>query len=405
MKLLVLSSEYPNLHSSHDTPVVHYYAKEWAREGHQVRVVHSRSVFPAPFYPIARGLKALVKKAFKTDFIPFHRLRGMERRTLDGVDVIGLPIFKLFPHIRFFDWTIRQHARTIRSLCEADGFVPDAIICHFLNPQFPLISELKRIYPMATTSLVIHEDPQIISGLFGTQTNDLLGQVEHLGFRYEAMRARFLEEHGQRPNLFICPSGVPERFVLDVVPAAKFASRPLTFCFVGMLIPLKNVDVMLRSFQEAFPSKDFRLRIIGEGFLRPELERLSAELGLGACVRFEGRMTREEVQEVLRGVDVFVMVSKPEAFGLVYLEAMAKGCLTVGTRGQGIDGVIVSGQNGFLCEARDVADLRDVLVRISAMSRNQRLAMAEAALRTASELSDGKVAASYLATLGFPPAA
>lgn len=405
MRLLVLTSEYPNPHSTHDTPVVHYYAKEWVRQGHQVRVVHSRSVFPAVFYPVARALKALVKKIFKTDFIPFQRLRGMERRSLDGVDVIALPIFKLVPHIRFFDRTIRRHARTIQSLCAADGFVPDAIVCHFLNPQLPLIAELKRMYPTATTSLVIHEDPQIIRGLFKAETPSLLACVDHLGFRYEAMRARFVAAHGQRPHLFLCPSGVPERFVLDEVPAAKFTSTPLTFCFVGMLIPLKNVDVMLRSFHEAFPAKDFRLRIIGEGFLRPELERLTAELGLGDAVRFEGRMSREAVQQVLTEADAFVMVSKPEAFGLVYLEAMAKGCLTVGTRGQGIDGVIVPDQNGFLCEARDVGSLSRALREIGGMPPERRRAMAEAARQTAAGLTDGKVAAAYLATLGLRPRA
>ena len=402
MRILVLTSEYPNRHSAHDTPVVHFYAKEWVRQGHEVRVVHSRSVFPAVLYPIVRALKALVKRIFKTDFIPVQRLRGMERTMLDGVDVVSLPIFKLVPHIRFFDRTIRQHARRIQALFAKCGFVPDAIICHFLNPQLPLISELKRMYPTATTSMVIHEDPRIISGLFGPETKELVGRVDHLGFRYEAMRARYVAEHGQRPNLFLCPSGVPERFILDAVPATKFTTDPLTFCFVGMLIPLKNVDLMLRSFHAAFPSKDFRLRIIGEGFLRPELERLSANLGLGGCVRFEGRMSREEVQQVLLEADVFVMVSKPEAFGLVYLEAMAKGCLTIGTRGQGIDGVIVSGQNGFLCEAHDLESLRTTLQEIVALTPERRLAIAEAARQTATGLSDGKVASAYLTTLGLP---
>ncbi|MEI6739334.1 MAG: glycosyltransferase [Gemmatimonadaceae bacterium] len=338
---------------------------------------------------------------FKTDFIPFHRLRGMESTLLDGVKVVSVPLFKLFPHIRFFDRTIRRHARAIQSLCEAEGFHPDAIICHFLNPQLPLIAELKHKYPNVTTSLVIHEDPRIIGMRFGRHTGALLGQVDHLGFRFDAMRTRFVDEYGQRPNLFLCPSGVPERFVLNTVPPKRFAAGPLTFCFVGMLIPLKNVEILLQSFHQAFPGKDFRLRIIGEGFLRPKLERLSVDLGLGACVRFEGRITREQVQEVLRDADVFVMVSKPEAFGLVYLEAMAKGCLTIGTRGQGIDGVIVSRENGFLCEASDIESLRATLQEIVVLPRERLLAIAEAARQTAADLSDGKVAHAYLTTLGI----
>ena len=42
------------------------------------------------------------------------------------------------------------------------------------------------------------------------------------------------------------------------------------------------------------------------------------------------------------------MISQGEAFGLVYLEAMARGCITIASRGEGFDGIIKDGINGFL---------------------------------------------------------
>lgn len=45
--------------------------------------------------------------------------------------------------------------------------------------------------------------------------------------------------------------------------------------------------------------------------------------------------------------DCFIMISKNEAFGLVYLEAMSAGCITIASRGEGFDGVIIHGVNGF----------------------------------------------------------
>ncbi len=42
------------------------------------------------------------------------------------------------------------------------------------------------------------------------------------------------------------------------------------------------------------------------------------------------------------------MPSINEGFGIVYLEAMASGCITIGTEGEGIADLIVSGENGFL---------------------------------------------------------
>ena len=66
---------------------------------------------------------------------------------------------------------------------------------------------------------------------------------------------------------------------------------------------------------------------------------------------------------MIRNADCFVMVSSREAFGLVYLEAMAKGCIVIGTKGQGIEGIVKHGENGFLCKARDVNELT-VLVHL-----------------------------------------
>jgi glycosyltransferase involved in cell wall biosynthesis len=94
--------------------------------------------------------------------------------------------------------------------------------------------------------------------------------------------------------------------------------------------------------------------------------------------------------------DVFAMVSKPEAFGLVYVEAMSKGCITIGTKGQGIDGVIQHGENGFLCEARNVLALKNLFVEINQMSYDDKLRIATKAINTASSLTDGKVALDYL---------
>jgi len=112
-----------------------------------------------------------------------------------------------------------------------------------------------------------------------------------------------------------------------------------------------------------------------------------------------GKKSRDEVQQELLNTDVFVMVSKPEAFGLVYLEAMGKGCIAVGTIRQGIDGVIQHGENGFLCEARNTDSLKNVLMQIAAMSYEDKMEIARKALLTAQKMTDNKVAYDYLQKL------
>lgn len=66
----------------------------------------------------------------------------------------------------------------------------------------------------------------------------------------------------------------------------------------------------------------------------------------------------------MQEADAFLMVSTGETFGLVYLEAMGQGCITVASRGEGIDGVIIDGENGYLVPAGDIGAIKDVICRI-----------------------------------------
>ena len=92
----------------------------------------------------------------------------------------------------------------------------------------------------------------------------------------------------------------------------------------------------------------------------------------------------------------FVMVSSREAFGLVYVEAMAKGLIVIGTKGQGIDGVVKDGENGFLCDAGDVDGLAAVIRKMVVMPKSKRQRMSDLSVETAKGLTDRKVAEHYM---------
>jgi hypothetical protein len=215
MKLLILTSEYPNPNSTFDTPVVHYYAKDWIELGHEVRVVHFRSVFPSFFYFFSKTMKTLLKKIFQTDFVPVERLNKRVEFVHEGINVISQPIFKIFPHFKFFNSTIRKQAEIIYTDNLDKNFQPDIIISHFFNPQLPLVTELKEYYPNAKTSLVLHENPKVISDLFGSSSKKLLNNLDYIGFRFNEMRNVFFSLFGKGYSTFICPSGIPENYILS----------------------------------------------------------------------------------------------------------------------------------------------------------------------------------------------
>lgn len=70
------------------------------------------------------------------------------------------------------------------------------------------------------------------------------------------------------------------------------------------------------------------------------------------------------VPELLSIVDIFILGSKEESFGIVVIEAMAAGCITVASNAGGIPEIITENQNGFLYETFDNESLNKVLLKV-----------------------------------------
>lgn len=395
-KILILTSEYPNPYSDYDTPVVHYYAKEWVKMGYHVSVIHYRSVFPSIYYKLADNFRPLIKRMFRTDFIPDKPLLNIIEHQIDNVSISLVPLCKNAPHLRYSRKVIMGEVGRIVSQGKSINFIPDLIVGHFFNPQIELISELKRHYPEAVCSIVFHEGAPIVSKRYGNELVDLLSVFDHIGFRYRAQLEAYTNLLGYSDRYFLCPSGAPERYIADELLETRHRSGVFKFCFAGMLIPLKNVEVIIYALHKVFPSKNFEFSIIGDGMLRKELEERVIELGLKDNVVFHGKLGRDQVQEQLRRCDVFVMVSAPEAFGLVYLEAMGKGCVTIGSINQGIDGVIKDGFNGFLCKPSDIESLSDKITHIASLSDEEICSISREAILTARKYTDQNVASHYV---------
>jgi glycosyltransferase involved in cell wall biosynthesis len=396
LNILTLTTEYPNPDSGYDTPIVHYFTKEWVKVGYRVKVIHYRSIFPIFFYWIAIVFNKQIKRIIRTDFLPTKRRSKEYSFVKDGVHVYCFPIFKFFPHGKYHVRTINKHIEKILALNTKDGFIPDIIIGHFYNPQIEIISKLKQYYPNAQTSIVLHENPDIIKKTYPKEYLSFLNSIDIWGFRFKALKERFELVYGTNYNTFICSSGVPQEYITSSRTIKRFENSVKKFCYVGMLIPLKRVQDIIIALNKAFPAKDFELDIVGEGMERNNLEQLTQTLNLQSNVKFHGRLQRDELQTIMNNADCFIMVSESEAFGLVYLEAMAKGCITVGTRGQGIDGVIQHGLNGFLCEAGNSDQLSDIIININSLSQEKLIEISQMAITTAEEMTDVKVADRYL---------
>jgi glycosyltransferase involved in cell wall biosynthesis len=112
--------------------------------------------------------------------------------------------------------------------------------------------------------------------------------------------------------------------------------------------PRALVELMARVLADAPAGVRVRLRIVGEGTERPYLERMIRDLGLGDVVELLGFRTREEIRDIFREADVFVLPTIEEAFGIAALEARAAGLPVVAMRSGGLPEIIRHDVEGLL---------------------------------------------------------
>lgn len=124
----------------------------------------------------------------------------------------------------------------------------------------------------------------------------------------------------------------------------------------------KGMDVLLRAFAGVIDSSDSKphLTIMGDGDQRENLEKLSVNLGLSDYVEFTGTYVRPEFADRLSCADCFVLASRSETFGIVYIEAMAAGVPVIATRCGGPQD-FVDDSNGILVPVDDVGALTEAM--------------------------------------------
>lgn len=392
-KILLVTNIYPLPSALNEgTPVCHYFARDWAKLGYDVSVIHIQAVYPTPLYWVAKLLKKWI--AAKTGSVVYARRESeVTKFEWDGVTVYRVPSFKWWPHSKFTRRTIQKLKVYIDGELAKREFKPDYICGHFPNPMLELLSYYGKKYH-AKTCYISHGDVDIIRNVYRDNYRQLLSEIEVFGFRSEPIKVNFEKIFGKKERSFICYSGVPENYVADV--SKVFDDTIHRFCFLGSLYELKRVKDTLEALHKAFPNHNFIFDIIGEGQERENLEQLAKQLGISEQVHFYGQQPRDEAQKIVSKSDYFIMVSKREAFGLVYLEAMGKGLICIGTKGQGIDGVIRDGENGFLCESCNPDKLAKVIQDIVSLNKDEKIRISKAAQRTTAEMTDLKMAQYYI---------
>lgn len=392
MNILLITQEYPADDLEKEfTPVVHFFAKEWLALGHRVCVVNLPSNFPALYYLCAKPFRRKLESHFGIN-IRMYTL-SQRKYKLDDVDVLRFPLCKKKPHGRFASKEIHKGIEASKEFCQSLSFTPDVIIGHWTNPVVEVMLGLKQHFNVPT-ALVMHDDGFDFRDIYPMEKDYMFSQIDMWGWRSYPLKRAFEKQFGEQCRNFMAFSGVPEKYIAN--NCQKEFDHITKFLFVGLLLKRKHPFEFLKAL-EASDANDYTLDIVGQGDEKNVIEAyLSEHKNLKDRVRLCGRIPRDEVSYKMRQADVFCMISELETFGLVYIEAMAAGCITIASRNEGFDGIIEDGVNGFLCEAGNVEELTGIINKINNIPSEELKKISMRAKETACKMTDKLVAKQYI---------
>ena len=252
---------------------------------------------------------------------------------------VALTVFALrYPHTRqSYDWhgipvmpangrqlripfSLLSRTRLMRSFAGVMRRTPIHIVHSFWLGECSFLGErLSRLYALPHIVTFMGQEIALPNRYAGLLKSKRATFVAVSPFQ----RRELLKRTGREPH-HVIPWG------LDALASEPAAARDIDVLGVGSLTDVKDFNTFLDVVAGLRASRpNLSCRIAGDGPLRAALEARARDLGLGATVKFEGRISRERVFDLMRRSKVLLHTSTFESFGLVFAEALACGARIV----------------------------------------------------------------------------
>lgn len=132
---------------------------------------------------------------------------------------------------------------------------------------------------------------------------------------------------------------------------------------VSRLELIKGMDMVIPAFKKVYEKhKNVRLLIVGDGSLTNTMKEQCVEIN--DYVTFAGRQEQSTLQDYYDMIDILLMPSRSEGFGLTAIEGMARGCVVVAADTGGLPEVVKDGEVGLLHRPESVENLADKICRL-----------------------------------------
>lgn len=238
---------------------------------------------------------------------------------------------------------------------------------------------LRKLYQVKVIIYVHGEEITTVTGgrLSGNRRKDYLQTADKIvavsSFTCDALTSMM----GVKPeSIVLIQNGVDTaRFTPGPRNPALIAKHQLAgkkvVVTVGRMVARKGVDKAVLAIGQVLRRRqDVHYLILGDGELRPEVERIIAAEGLGEHVTLVGKVSDTVLVEYLRLCDLFLMPNRTmpdgdtEGFGLVFREANACSKPVIGGRAGGVVEAVIDNESGLLVDGNNIDDIAAAIERI-----------------------------------------
>lgn len=144
-----------------------------------------------------------------------------------------------------------------------------------------------------------------------------------------------------------------------------FDNDILTIGVVSRLEKIKGMDLVIPAFAIVIKQGyKVKLLVVGDGSLKKEMEKQSVELGVSNYIEWKGRTEQSKLQECYDKIDILLMPSRSEGFGLTAIEGMARGCVPIVSDTGGLPEVVQDNVSGLLHKTENIKDLADKIISL-----------------------------------------
>jgi glycosyltransferase involved in cell wall biosynthesis len=356
--VVVVSQHFPP-EKSGNASRVHDTTKFLAQDGWDVTVLAPPPTFPHGEYPRSWEWTNTTEQ----DNITVHRLWAIQAISDDPSFLARLAYYITFPLHALFWLLIRSGAVDIVVTSSPPIFTGLAGLPFSLLGRTPVVVDVRDLWIDASVGLGFISADGIIEQLSRAYQRLVLQNAALVTVTTQELGSRLAEEYGlARSQIEHIPNGVePDRFTPDE------QSSKHEIVYTGNVGHAQDLESCIRAV-DLLDRNDIRLRIVGDGDIRGELEALTDSLDLNGTVEFTGLVPRDEIPSILADAAIGLAPLKDNptleyAVPTKAYEYMASGLPVVATGSGEIERLVNSAEAGIVVE-NDAKALAETFERL-----------------------------------------